>query len=165
MGVNQEEGDDNVLKKRDKDINHGKLSLTPPDYLGRQAKVTWRKIVPFLEQQSNVKRPDSGLVEMYATQYEIYRNSYKHIQENGEVQPIYKTVQNAAGEKIGTDFIGYKRNPMTSIYDSAIKSLAKIGSELGLSPKSRAELMTIIPEKKPDKTAEAQMKEFFSNEN
>jgi P27 family predicted phage terminase small subunit len=155
-----------LVKKADKDINHGKLSRTPPDYLGRQAKIAWRKIVPFLEEQSNVKRPDSNLVEMYATQYEIYRNAYKHIRDHHEVQAIYKTVQNAAGEKIGTDFVGYKRNPMTSIYDSAIKNLAKVGSELGLSPKSRAELMEIIPdEKKNEGSVADQLKEFFANEN
>jgi P27 family predicted phage terminase small subunit len=155
-----------LVKKADKDINRGKLSRTPPDYLGRQAKIAWRKIVPFLEEQANVTRPDSALVEMYATQYEIYRNAYKHIRDHGEVQSIYRTVQNAAGEKIGTDFLGFKRNPMTSIYDSAIKNLAKVGSELGLSPKSRAELLTIIPEeKKSDGSVADQLKEFFANEN
>ena len=30
---------------------------------------------------------------------------------------------------------------MTQIYSDAIKNLTKIGSELGLSPKSRSELM------------------------
>lgn len=133
-----------MVKKQDKDVNSGKLTRTPPAYLGRQAKVTWRKIVPFLESKSPVKRIDTELVEMYVTQYEIYRNAYKHIQEHHEVTAIYKTLQNAAGEIVGKDFIGYKRNPSTQIYDSAIKNLAKIGAELGLSPKSRAELSKIV---------------------
>lgn len=80
---------------------------------------------------------------MYVTQYEIYRNSYKHIREKGEVTAIYKSLQNAAGDIVGEDFIGYKRNPSTQIYDAAIRNLAKIGSELGLSPKSRSELLKI----------------------
>ncbi|MGR6794215.1 phage terminase small subunit P27 family [Levilactobacillus brevis] len=132
-----------MVKKRDLDVNDGHLRIDPPDYLGRQAKVTWRKIIPFLEEQSSVRRIDSGLVEMYVSQYGIYRDAYKHIQENGQVTPIYKHLQNSAGEIVGKDFIGYKRNPSTQIYDSAIKNLAKIGAELGLPPKSRADLIKI----------------------
>ena len=99
------------MKKTDKDVNNGQLKRTPPAYLGRQAKVVWRRLVPFLEDNTPVKRIDSGLVEQYASQYEIYRNAYKHIQKNGEVQAIYKTLQDQTGKKIGRDFVGYKRNP------------------------------------------------------
>ena len=67
------------MKKADKDVNDGQLTRTPPAYLGRQAKVVWRRLVPFLEDSTPVKRIDSGLVEQYASQYEIYRNAYKHI--------------------------------------------------------------------------------------
>ena len=45
------------------------------------------------------------------------------------------------GEIIDRQFQGFKRNPMTQIYSDAIKNLTNIGSELGLSPKSRSELM------------------------
>lgn len=71
------------MKKADKDVNNGQLSRTPPAYLGMQAKVVWRRLVPFLEENTPVKRIDSGLMEQYASQYEIYRNAYEHIQENG----------------------------------------------------------------------------------
>ncbi|MFT8879246.1 MAG: phage terminase small subunit P27 family [Oenococcus sp.] len=131
------------MQKPEKDRNGGHLSKTAPAYLGEQAKATWRKIVPFLEEESKVKRIDSGLVEMYCTQYEIYRNSYQHIQEHDEVQAIYRSIQDSSGAIIGTDFVGYRRNPSTQIYSDAIAKLTKIGSELGLSPKSRNELMQI----------------------
>ena len=105
------------------------------------------------------------MVEIYCTQYEIYRNAYKHIRENGEVQAIYKSVQNYEGEVVGKDFIGYKRNPMTSIYSDAIKNLAKIGSELGLSPKSRAELMEISDNATSNEESSTnQMKNFFADD-
>ncbi|WP_419154104.1 phage terminase small subunit P27 family [Weissella viridescens] len=132
------------MKKADKVVNDGSLSYRPPDYLGRQAKVTWRKVVGFLEDNSAVSRIDANLVEMYCTQYEIYRNAYDHIKENGEVQAIYKTLQDAMGEIVGKDFVGYKRNPMTQIYSDSVRSLTNIGSELGLSPKSRAELLDLV---------------------
>lgn len=150
------------MKKVDKDVNGGKLSRTPPAYLGRQAKVVWRRLVPFLEDNTPVKRIDSGLVEQYASRYEIYRNAYKHIQENGEVQAIYKTLQDQTGKKIGRDFVGYKRNPMTQIYDSAVKNLTKLGAELGLSPKSRSDLLKLnLDDRKDERSVADRMKEFL----
>lgn len=153
-----------MVKKVDKDVNGGRLTITPPAYLGQQAKVIWRKVVPFLETQSSVNRIDSGLVEMYCTQYEIYRNAYKHVRENGEVQAIYKPVQDFEGTVIDKSFQGYKRNPMTNIYSDSLKNLAKIGSELGLSPKSRSELMELSGNDDSDESSTSQMKEFFADE-
>lgn len=153
-----------MVKKVDKDVNGGRLTITPPAYLGQQAKVIWRKVVPFLETQSSVNRIDSGLVEMYCTQYEIYRNAYKHVRENGEVQAIYKPVQDFEGTLIDKTFQGYKRNPMTNIYSDSLKNLAKIGSELGLSPKSRSELMELSGNDDSDESSTSQMKEFFADE-
>ncbi|QEA34515.1 MULTISPECIES: phage terminase small subunit P27 family [Lactobacillales] len=153
-----------MVKKVDKDVNGGRLTRTPPAYLGQQAKVIWRKVVPFLETQSSVNRIDSGLVEMYCTQYEIYRNAYKHVRENGEVQAIYKPVQDFEGTIIDKVFQGYKRNPMTNIYSDSLKNLAKIGSELGLSPKSRSELMDLSSSDNDDENSMSQMKEFFADE-
>lgn len=150
------------MKKVDKDVNDVKLSRTPPAYLGRQAKVVWRRLVPFLEENTPVKRIDSGLVEQYASQYEIYRNAYKHIQENGEVQEIYKTLQDQTGKIIGRDSMGYKRNPMTQIYDSAVKNLTKLGAELGLSPKSRSDLLKLsLDDHKDERSVADRMKEFL----
>lgn len=153
-----------MVKKVDKDVNGGRLTITPPAYLGQQAKVIWRKVVPFLETQSSVNRIDSGLVEMYCTQYEIYRNAYKHVRENGEVQAIYKPVQDFEGTVTDKTFQGYKRNPMTNIYSDSLKNLAKIGSELGLSPKSRSELMELSGNDDSDESSTSQMKEFFADE-
>ncbi|MFT9122651.1 MAG: phage terminase small subunit P27 family [Leuconostoc mesenteroides] len=153
-----------MVKKVDKDVNGGRLTITPPAYLGQQAKVIWRKVVPFLETQSSVNRIDSGLVEMYCTQYEIYRNAYKHVRENGEVQAIYKPVQDFEGTVIDKTFQGYKRNPMTNIYSDSLKNLARIGSELGLSPKSRSELMELSGNDDSDESSTSQMKEFFADE-
>ncbi|MFT8487989.1 phage terminase small subunit P27 family [Oenococcus sicerae] len=132
------------MKKPEKSQYNSILSNRAPDYLGKQAATTWRKIIPFLEAESKIKRIDSGLVEMYCTQYEIYRNAYKHIQEHDNVQAIYHSVQDSSGAIIGKDFVGYRRNPSTQIYSDAIAKLTKIGSELGLSPKSRNDLLKIV---------------------
>lgn len=132
-----------MAKKLFKDQNGGHLSQDPPDYLGREARIVWRKIVPFLEEEGKVIRIDTALVEFYATQYEIYRNAYKHILKYGEVTAIYTSLQNSKGEVIGEDFVGFKKNPMVQVYDSALKNLIRTGAELGLSPKSRSELLEL----------------------
>lgn len=150
-----------MAKKSYKDINDGGLSYRPPDHLGRKAKAIWRKVVVFLETQKPVERIDSVLVEMYCTQYEIYREAYEHLKEHGAVQEIWKPVQDMTGEVIDKAFQGYKRNPMTQIYSDAIKNLAKIGSELGLSPKSRSELMELNMQDTNEQSTEDKMNSFF----
>ena len=119
------------------------------------------KLFPFFEEQKPVDKIDSFLVEMYCTQYEIYRNSYEHLKKHGEVQEIYKPVQDMTGEIIDRQFQGFKRNPMTQIYSDAIKNLTKIGSELGLSPKSRSELIDLNMQDTNEKSTKDKMKAFF----
>ena len=150
-----------MVKKPFYQQNGGHLSKDPPDYLGRLAKECWRKIVPFLESTEKVERIDAHLVEMYCTNYEIYRKSYEDLQENGIQTPIYKTVQNSRGEAIGQDFIGYKKNPATDIMRNASIQLTAIGAQLGLAPKARQELMAVASSE-TEKTSTAEMlKEFL----
>lgn len=139
--------------------NDGKVSRTPPSYLGVLAKECWRKIVPFLEATGRVERVDTSLVEQYCTQYEIYRVAYEDIKENGIQTPMYKTLQDQMGEIIGKDFTGYKKNPAVMTMKDASNQLNAIGAQLGLSPKSRQELMTIAA--KTDKSATDELKDFF----
>ncbi|WP_394456196.1 phage terminase small subunit P27 family [Leuconostoc suionicum] len=154
-----------MVKKSDRDVNGGRLSYRAPDYLGDLSSRLWRKVTVFLEENSAVNRIDTNLVEMYCTQYEIYRNSYEHIKMNGEVQAIYKPVQDYEGNIIDKTFQGFRRNPMTNIYSDSIKNLTKIGSELGLSPKSRADLMELAGNSLDnEKSSTSQMKEFFADE-
>lgn len=154
-----------MVKKSDKYVNDGRLSYRAPDYLGDLSSRLWRKVTVFLEETIAVNRIDANLVEMYCTQYEIYRHSYDHIKEHGEVQAIYKPVQDYEGNVVDTVFQGFKRNPMTMIYSDSVKNLNKIGSELGLTPKSRAELNELAGNVIDEENSSAnQMKEFFANE-
>ncbi|MCT3137043.1 phage terminase small subunit P27 family [Lactococcus lactis] len=150
-----------MTAKKFKDSNDGKLSYRAPKHLSPLASACWRKTAPFLEEQKPVDKIDSFLVEMYCTQYEIYRNSYEHLKKHGEVQEIYKPVQDMTGEIIDRQFQGFKRNPMTQIYSDAIKNLTKIGSELGLSPKSRSELIELNMQDTNEKSTKDKMKAFF----
>ncbi|CAH1855192.1 MULTISPECIES: phage terminase small subunit P27 family [Convivina] len=149
-----------MTKKPDYAVNGGKLRTNPPDYFSKQSGIVWRKVVGFLETKSNVIRVDSVLVETYCTQYEIYRNAYMHIRKHGEVQAMYDPVQDMTGKVIEHTFKGFKRNPMTQIYSDSIKNLTKIGSELGLSPKSRQELFDGLTDG-DDQSATAEIMQLF----
>ena len=141
--------------------NNGHLPATPPHYLGTLASACWRKIVPFLEATGRVERIDIGLVEQYCANYEIYRNAYQDIQENGIQAKIYTSLQDSTGAVIGKDFVGFRKNPAVATMKDAVNQLNSVGIQLGLSPKSRQELMQIASRKKKDDTMSA-MKKFFS---
>ena len=58
-------------------------------------------------------------------------------------------------------FQGFKRNPMSQINSVAIKNLTKHGSELGLSPKSRSELIELNMQATNEKSTKDKMNAFF----
>jgi len=136
------------------------ISSVPPAFLNKLAKQMWKVIVPYLTASASLKNVDSNLIEMYCTQYGIYRTAYDSINKDGIQSPIYKTVQNSMGDKIGTDFVGYKRNPATTIYNDALKQLVSLGAQLGLSPKSRVELNDLAAPA-DDGDAMKDIKKFF----
>ena len=88
--------------------NNGHLPPTPPHYLGTLASACWRKIVPFLESTGRVERIDVGLVEQYCANYEMYRNAYQDIQENGIQAKIFTSLQDSSGKIVGKDFVGFR---------------------------------------------------------
>ena len=141
--------------------NNGHLPATPPHYLGTLASACWRKIVPFLEATGRVERIDIGLVEQYCANYEIYRNAYQDIQENGIQAKIFSSLQDSSGKVIGKDFIGFRKNRAVATMKDALNQLNSVGVQLGLSPKGRQELMQIASNKEKHDTI-SEMKKFFS---
>ena len=141
--------------------NNGHLPATPPHYLGTLAKACWRKIVPFLESTGRVERIDVGLVEQYCANYEIYRNAYQDIQDNGIQAKIFTSLQDSSGKIVGKDFAGFRKNPAVATMKDALNQLNSVGIQLGLSPKSRQELMQIASHKKKHDTI-SEMNKFFS---
>ena len=64
--------------------------------------------------------------------------------------PIYKSVQNNRGEIIDRDFVGFKKNPAVSTMDAAIRQIRSLSSELGLTPTSRASLLSLTTDDEDD---------------
>jgi P27 family predicted phage terminase small subunit len=141
------------------------LPARPPEHLGKIASAMWRKVVPFLEAKAPVIRVDAGLVELYCTQYEIYRKAYQSIIDDGIQTKIFDSLQDSTGAIVGKDFIGYKRNPATQVYNDALKQLNAVGEQLGLSPKGRAEMAKIKPHDNGKVDIAEQMKKFLGDDN
>ena len=114
--------------------------------------------MPFLEATGRVERIDVGLVEQYCANYEIYRNAYDDIQQNGIQAKIFSSLQDSSGKIVGKDFVGFRKNPAVATMKDAVNQLNSIGVQLGLTPKGRQELMQIASHKK-EKSMTEQLKE------
>lgn len=160
-------------RERTKDVvkltkNVAKLSKTPPKYFSEMAASVWKTIIPILQQIEAVKKTDFVIVEAFCTNYEIMVNAYKDIQEHGQTQAIFKTVQLSTGQvlkdadgKPRRDFLGYKRNPSTQIFDAATTKLKMLASELGLTPASRASLVNLLADKTDTPNIMDALNQFF----
>lgn len=145
--------------------NKGKLPSDPPNYLGKEARAVWVKIVPFLEDTQKVKRVDSMLVELYCTTYEVYKLAYQDVKENGIQQPLKKPIQaQGSGEILGEQFLGFKKNPAVATMKDAVDTLNKVAIQLGLTPKGRQDLLSIVDDAKEDKRAGDALKAFFGGD-
>lgn len=120
----------------------------PPSYLTGTARYMWRRLVPLIKSDPTVNEMDKTMVEAFCINYQMMREAYDHIHKNGALNPIIKTVVNpVTGKIIAHDSLGFKRNPATQILDASTVKLKALGSELGLTPKGRAELLGLkLPE-------------------
>lgn len=142
--------------------NNGRLPSDPPNYLGTVAREVWRKIIPFLEATEKVERIDTFLVETYCTNYEIYKKAYEEIKENGIQTEITKVIQaQGSGEILGEQSMGFKKNPAVVVMKDATDTLNKIGIQLGLTPKGRAELAEIAGTQDDNSSMKDKMAAFF----
>ena len=143
--------------------NNKRLPSDPPNHLGTVAREVWRKIVPFLESTNKVQRIDTFLVETYCTNYEIYKIAYEDIKQNGIQQEMKKPIQaQGSGEILGEQSLGFRKNPAVATMKDAVDTLNRIGVQLGLTPKGRAELLTIAGTEKSEKSPAEMMKEFLN---
>ena len=109
------------------------LPIDPPSYLGTVARSVWTKIIPFLKATEKVERIDTFLVETYCTTYEI----------------------------LGEQSMGFKKNPAVATMKDAAETLNKIGIQLGLTPKGRAELAEIAGSQADNSSMKDKMAAFF----
>ena len=103
-----------------------KLPESAPEHLDGDAKLLWETIVPELNDTGYIIAIDASEVETLAMNYQMLRSAYESVKDNG--------ITYFAGEKMF-------KNPAVGIIDSTTKVIKSIGSDLGLSPQSRATLI------------------------
>ncbi|WP_172637726.1 phage terminase small subunit P27 family [Lactiplantibacillus plantarum] len=115
------------------------ISQTPPKYLKATGRSMWSRLMPLIGDQ--LEESDRALVESYCFNYQLMREAYENIKENGIQYALYKVVMTPRGDIINPNhFEGYKSNPACKTLSDATAKLNMLGQQLGLSPQSRAEL-------------------------
>lgn len=146
------------------DLTKAKLPITPPKYLGKNGAIIWKYLVPFLNKNKKVIRADQYLLAQYCSAYDIYREAYENVKKEGLQSKKFKTTLNPVdGSIVAHDFTGYAKNPSVQAMSDALNKMNSLGKELGLSPKSRNELINLKePEKEQKKTSTvSELKKFF----
>lgn len=115
------------------------INQTPPKYLKATGRSMWTRLMPLIGDQ--LEESDRALVESYCFNYQLLREAYSNILENGIQYPLFKVIMTPTGEVIDEHhFEGYKSNPACKVLSDATAKLNMLGQQLGLSPQSRAEL-------------------------
>lgn len=123
------------------------LQKTPPRHLNSYARALWINLLPLLRETKYIKQADAKTVEMLCMNYQVMREAYEDIKENGITKEVYRTVVNPVnGDVITREFSGFKRNPATQILDTTTAKIKSLSESLGLTPASRAQIMNIVPE-------------------
>lgn len=105
-------------------------SLSPPEFLSDEAKEIWASAAKRLI--------DLGvLTEMDAPAFSIMCMTY------GEMMIAYKSLQE--GERISDEHGGKHRSPMAVSWDREFDKLLKMLKEFGMTPASRAKIITNLP--------------------
>jgi P27 family predicted phage terminase small subunit len=106
------------------------VALIPcPQYLksDKIAYAEWNRIVPELYKLGLLTNIDRTVLEIYCSQYSVYRRAIREIKDD----LITTNIRN-----------GDKANPAAAIAREAAKIIKAIAVEFGLTPSSRARLQT-----------------------
>ena len=88
--------------------------------------------------------------------------AYEDIKQNGIQQEMKKPIQaQGSGEILGEQSLGFKKNPAVATMKDAVDTLNKIGIQLGLTPKGRAELAEIAGTQDDNSSMKDRMAAFF----
>lgn len=149
-----------IAKTQEKTKGLPKLQTVKPKLIKKTpAGKIWDKISPYLRKSDMIKNADLTTIVMLCTEIEIYQKAYKNIQENDIQQPIFNYLQNSAGEIIKKVYVGEKKNPAVNTMDSAIAKIRGLCNDLGLTPASRAKLISLATD---DDDSDVDLKDMLS---
>lgn len=148
----------------DNDLTKAKLPLKAPNYLGDYGEEMWQHLIPYFNKEKNLIRADQFLIAQYCSAYDVFRTAYESVKVEGLQSKKYKTALNPVdGTVVARDFTGYAKNPAVQMMSDSLNKMNTIGKELGLSPKSRNDLINLKkPQKKEKKDIAKEMNKFFN---
>ena len=115
------------------------ILLECPEYLQADeiAYSEWNRLIPELYKLGLLTTVDQTVLELYCSQYSIYRKALKTISDKGLITNNIRQ--------------GDKANPSVAIAREAAKTIKAIAIEFGLTPsaRSRIKLPTENPEESP----------------
>ncbi|USS85073.1 phage terminase small subunit P27 family [Fructilactobacillus myrtifloralis] len=123
--------------------NENELPIKPPKYLKGEAYNLFRRLRDPLTENKLLNNLDQSLLESFCMQYQIIRESYAVIAEFGPVKATTEVTIIDKGNSVKkiikeTDF---DKNPAVTALGNATKEFRQIADQLGLSPKSREEIL------------------------
>ena len=113
------------------------LMLIPcPEYLrsDKIAYTEWNRIVPELYKLGLLTKIDQATLELYCSQYSVYRQSYQVLKDEGLITTNIRH--------------GDKAHPAAQIAREAAKIIKAIAVEFGLTPSSRGRIS--VPKESED---------------
>ena len=117
------------LKNKSKTEPKPQKDLIPcPDYLkdNEVAYEEWNRIVPELYRLGLLTLVDRAALELYCSQYAIYRDALEEIKNEGITTTNIRS--------------GAKAHPATQVAREAAKIIKSIATEFGLTPSSRSRI-------------------------
>lgn len=145
------------MQKHDASLQN--LQPTPPRELVGVARQAYTKIVNDLNASGVIKQIDINVVVALCKQIQINRSAYEHIyvgvngsEPEGIQTPIYKAVQGPDGKVKEHLFMGYKKNPAVQTLDSSTAKIKSLCETLGMTPSSRASLLSMTSDDDDDAT-------------
>lgn len=135
------------------------LQTTPPRELVGVARTAYTKIVKDLNTSGVIKQIDINVVVALCKQIQINRSAYEHIfigtngsPPEGIQTPVYKAIQGPDGKVQEHLFMGYKKNPAVQTLDSSTAKIKSLCETLGMTPSSRASLLSLVSTDDADNT-------------
>lgn len=113
-----------------------KLPTSAPRHISGEARYLWSQLVPMLNETGYVTIQDKSIVEALVINYQIMRESYDLIKKYGST---YESTTGAGA-------IVLKKNPAVENLNNATAKIKSLAGDLGLSPASRAMLISLSPE-------------------
>ena len=129
--------------KRPLNINEPVYSGSPemPNWLNKEAKLEWNRIVPELDGVGLLQRVDLAMISGYCQAWGLYIEAEKILQEKGRYYDIPKYTKEG---ELSYTFLQVRPEVATS--NTAMTQIIKFCQEFGLSPSSRTRL-TVAKEK------------------